>query len=636
MVDNRSTAELIRELRDLAGLTQEAFARELGVSFASVNRWENGRIVPDRVTLDDIERFASGLPQGGDLAASFRARKAEAADAPRRRGRKRGPKSETLPAPQGGGLDLKAMEGMLWKAACSIRGEKDAPKFKDYLLPLLFLKRLSDVFEDEFARLIEEYGSEEAAREVIAEVGHDVVRFQLPEFATWAVISGRKPHDWGDTKKPKTLGEHITLALRALAKENDELRGVVDIVDFNETRNGEREVSDAALRRIIELFSEPRYRLGLTDAEPDFLGRAYEYLLRKFAEGQGQSAGEFFTPTEVGWLIAHLVEPKEGESVYDFACGSAGLLVKCELLLMARAKARGKSVQKPLQLHGQELTGASFAIGRMNMVIHDMAGQIVRGDTIANPKFLTDEGRLRQFDIVVANPMWNQKTFETRQFENDPYERFTHGYPPDSSADWAWLQHALASLLPHGRGAIVLDTGALSRGSGNQGDNKEKTIRQQFVEDDVIEGVVQLPENLFYNTPAAGVIVLLNKNKDAIRRRRVLMVNASSLFVKGRPKNVLTDTSIARIVSVIRDCRTEQYLSAVVEFDELSANDFNLTPGRYITAPSAAEQRGIQAIIDDLAETERRRAAAIQDASDLVTALGFTWRYSIRNSERTS
>jgi type I restriction enzyme M protein len=616
---------LIRDLRDRVALTQEAFAREIGVSFATVNRWENGKITPDRVALSDLRVFAEQRGSDtADLLPAFDVHIIEAAESPRRRGRKRGAKSDTLPSPSTeGGLDVKAMEGMLWKAACSIRGEKDAPKFKDYLLPLLFLKRLSDVYEDEIARLVEEYGSEEAAREVIAEVGHDVVRFQLPEFATWAVISGRKPYDWGEARKPKTLGEHITMALRSLAKENEELRGVVDIVDFNETRNGEREISDAALRKIIELFSEPKYRLGLKDAEPDFLGRAYEYLLRKFAEGQGQSAGEFFTPTEVGWLIAHLVDPKEGESVYDFACGSAGLLVKCEMLLVQRAKERGRLIQQPLQLHGQELTGSSFAIARMNMVIHDMEGKIVRGDTIANPKFLDEDGGLRRFGVVVANPMWNQKTFEARQFENDPYDRFQYGIPPDSSADWAWLQHALASLDDGGRGAIVLDTGALSRGSGNQGDNKEKTIRQEFIERDFVEAAIQLPENLFYNTPAAGVIVLLNRNKPASRRNTVLLVNAASQFVKGRPKNMLTNDAIKRIVDVVHEYRAEPHLSAIVPISSLRESDFNLTPSRYVMAPSAAEGRSVASILAELDTIRHQRETATREAHALLLALGY-------------
>jgi type I restriction enzyme M protein len=617
---------LIRDLRERAELTQEAFAREIGVSFATVNRWENGKIVPDRGALTDLRGYAARL--GNDaVVAAFDEQIAVAADNPRRRGKKRGAKNETLPAPSTeGGLDVKGMEGMLWKAACSIRGEKDAPKFKDYLLPLLFLKRLSDVYEDELARLVQEYGSEEAAREVIAEVGHDVVRFQLPEFATWPVLSGRKPYDWGEQRKPKTLGEHVTMALRALSKENAELRGVVDIVDFNETRNGEREISDAALRKIIELFSEPRYRLGLNDAEPDFLGRAYEYLLRKFAEGQGQSAGEFFTPIEVGWLIAHLVDPKEGESVYDFACGSAGLLVKCELLLVERARERGKTIEQPLQLHGQELTGSSFAIARMNMVIHDMEGKIVRGDTMSNPKFLNDSGGLRQFDIVVANPMWNQKTFEQRQYENDPFERFSLGVPPESSADWGWLEHALASLNEHGRGAIVLDSGVLSRGSGAQGDNKEKAIRDAFLQRDVIEAVVQLPENLFYNTPAGGVIILLNRNKPRSRRGRVLLVNGSQAFKKGRPKNVLDDASLSRIVDAVRNGVDVPELAASVSVDELEKNDFNLTPSRYVELRAKSERREVNDIVAELVTMSAESARLESILREQLIALGYEWR----------
>ena len=310
------------------------------------------------------------------------------------------------------------MEGLLWRAACSIRGEKDAPKFKDYILPLVFIKRLSDVFDDEVARLTETYGDEDIARTVI-EADHSLVRFYIPPEASWAVISRRKAFDWPEGRRPKTLGEQITVTVRAIARANPMLQGVIDIVDYNETRNGEREISDEALAGLIETLSDPRYRLGLKDVEPDFLGRAYEYLLRKFAEGQGQSAGEFFTPKEVGWLIAYLMEPRQGDEVYDPCCGSGGLLVKCALAL----REREREVARPPRLHGQELTGSSFAIARMNMVLHDMMGEIVRGNTMTNPKFL-DGSALKQFDVVVTNPMWNQDNFGPDTYESDPFERF--------------------------------------------------------------------------------------------------------------------------------------------------------------------------------------------------------------------
>jgi len=509
------------------------------------------------------------------------------------------------------------MEGMLWKAACSIRGEKDAPKFKDYILPLLFLKRLSDVFEDELARLTETYGDEAAARDVL-DVDHSLVRFFIPDEATWPILSGRKQIKWPAGKAPKTLGERLTNAVRAVARANPNLQGVIDIVDFNETRNGEREVSDEALHKIIELFSAPRYRLGLRDVEPDFLGRAYEYLLRKFAEGQGQSAGEFFTPKEVGWLIAHLIEPKPGEEVYDYACGSAGLLVKCELRLLQREKA----VRRPLKLYGQELTGSSFAIARMNMVLHDMEGEIVRGNTMTNPKFL-DGARLRRFDVVVANPMWNQDNIEPAIYESDPHERFATGYAPASSADWAWVQHTVASLNHHGRAAVVLDTGAASRGSGGQGESKEKTIRRALIENDWIEGVVLLPENLFYNTTAAGIIMLLNRDKPGNRRGRVVLINATAEFAKGRPKNFLTDTAIAKIARAFHEATGIEHFAKVITTKELAERDYNLSPSLYIASGVAVEYRPIQLILNELRDRSVEAEAVQREIMDLFTSLGF-------------
>ena len=195
---------------------------------------------------------------------------------------------------------------MLWDAACSIRGEKDAAKFKDYLLPLLFLKRLSDVFDDEIDRLAQEFGDRAIAQE-IAESDHDLLRFYLPPEARWGVVSGREAHEWpldtqGRSIRPRDMGEHLTRAVRAVVRWNPSLSGVIDLVDFASERNGERDINPARLAAVVETFSDPRYRLGLADVQPDFLGRAYEYLLRKFAEGSGQSAGEFFTPTEVGFL----------------------------------------------------------------------------------------------------------------------------------------------------------------------------------------------------------------------------------------------------------------------------------------------------------------------------------------------
>ena len=623
--------KLLGEVRQRIGLTQSKLAALLKVSVPTVSRWESGKTAPDVLGLDAIEKFVKRLgPKHRDLydrffgtasGVLFAEPAIETAGQRRAAGRRSKEDSEAaVPGrPQSGPLETKEMEGLLWRAACSIRGEKDAPKFKDYILPLVFIKRLSDVFDDEIARLSEEYGDEKTAREIV-EADHSLVRFFIPEEARWPVVSGRASFDWPPDHKPKTLGEQLTAAMRAIARINPTLQGVIDIRDFNETRNGEREITDDALKRLINILSDPRYRLGLKDVEPDFLGRAYEYLLRKFAEGQGQSAGEVFTPKEVGWLIARLIHAKPGEEVYDPCCGSGGLLIKCELEL---ARRMGK-VDRPLKLYGQELTGESFAIARMNMVLHDMEGEIVRGNSMTNPKFL-DGGALRRFDAVVTNPMWNQKTFDQATYEQDPLERFATngGFAPPSSADWAWLQHVVASLKEDGRAAVVLDTGAASRGSGNEGENKEKVIRRWFVERDFVEAVVLLPDNLFYNTTAAGLVFVLNRRKPKERAWRILFVNAGGVFEKGRPKNFIPDEGVAKIADAVRAGDDIEGFLKTVPVGDLA--DFNLSPSRYVTAAAATEHRDIQVILDDLAGLEGQTKALDGELKGIFESLGYRW-----------
>ncbi len=615
--------ELIGELRSRLRISQAKLAARLDVSLPTINHWEKGKTRPDALAVHMLERFVEELgDQYRDLHERFFAHIAAPRAIEKRPAYPRAKRRGAETTGNGGEvLDTKSMEGMLWKAACSIRGEKDAPKFKDYILPLVFIKRLSDVFEDEFARLTETYGDAETARAVL-EADHSLVRFYIPPEATWPVVSGRQKFAWPPEKTPKTLGEQLTNTVRAIAKTNPSLQGVIDIVDYNETRNGEREVSDDALHGIIETLSDPRYRLGLNDVEPDFLGRAYEYLLRKFAEGQGQSAGEFFTPKEVGWLIAYLMQPQQGETVYDPCCGSGGLLVKCELAL----KEHQKTVARPLQLHGQELTGASFAIGRMNMVLHDMEGEIVRGNSMTNPKFL-DGSSLHQFDVVVTNPMWNQDNFDSAYYENDPFERFTDrgGFAPASSADWAWLQHVHASLKQTGRAAVVLDTGAASRGSGNQGENKEKAIRRWFVEQDVIEGVVLLPDNLFYNTTAAGIIVLLHRGKPAARRGKVVLINASGEFQKGRPKNFIPDEAVRKIAAAFHAGKDVERFVMVATTQEIAKHDYNLSPSRYIDVAAATEHRDVQMILDELAKLDDEARQLDGELRSIFSGLGYKW-----------
>jgi type I restriction enzyme M protein len=618
---------LIRELRTRLDVTQVQLASMLKVSLPTISRWETGRNRPDAMALRLIREFLRKRgPECADLLSRHFA-ETPPAETARRQGRRRDSGQAALaseraePPVTDTVVDTRSMEGMLWKAACSIRGEKDAPKFKDYILPLVFVKRLSDVFEDEVARLDETYGSDEIARTVL-EADKSLVRFYIPVEATWPVVSGRRKLDWPNGRRPKTLGEQLTHAVRAIARANPSLQGVIDIVDYNETRNGEREISDDALARLVETLSDPRYRLGLRNVEPDFLGRAYEYLLRKFAEGQGQSAGEFFTPKEVGWLIARLVEAQQGETVYDPCCGSGGLLIKCQLAL----KEREPAIARPLRLYGQELTGASFAIARMNTVLHDMEGEIVRGNTMTNPKFVTG-GRLEQFDVVVTNPMWNQDNIDPKTYESDPFERFTErgGYAPAGSADWAWLQHVLASMNDRGRAAVVLDTGAASRGSGSQGENREKAIRRWFVDHDAIEGVILLPDNLFYNTTAAGIIVLLSRAKAPERQGRVVLVNASAEFQKGRPKNFIPEGSIRKIADAFHAAKDVERLVKVVGIDEIARTDYNLSPSRYIETAAPTEHRDVQTLLDELAQLDAEARRLDGELKGIFEGLGYRW-----------
>jgi len=623
MKSNSEISKLINELRNRLGISQEKLAQRMGVSLPTIIRWEKGKTKPDTLGLNAIKQFVQQLGADyKDLYEQYFPKESETPQLPfSNSSNRRGRRKKTSNAQGNATLDTKSMEGLLWKAACSIRGEKDAPKFKDYILPLIFIKRLSDVFEDEISRLIETYGNEKSAIEMI-EMDHGLVRFYIPPEATWPVVSGRKTHNWPEGKRPRTLGEQLTYTVRAISRANPSLQGVIDIVDYNETRNGEREISDAALSGLIETLSDPRYRLGLKDVEPDFLGRAYEYLLRKFAEGQGQSAGEFFTPKEVGWLIAYLMQPKQEEEVYDPCCGSGGLLIKCELVLMEREK----KVDRPLKLFGQELTGSSFAIARMNMVLHDMQGEIVRGNTMTNPKFL-DGPALKRFNIVVTNPMWNQDNFNPASYENDPFERFTGrgGYAPGSSADWAWLQHVASSLKDNGRGAMVIDTGAASRGSGSQGENKEKAIRRWFVDQGIIEGIILLPDNLFYNTTAAGIIIVLNRKKPKDREGKIILVNASNEFQKGRPKNFIPDASIKKIVAAFHAGKDVERFVKAVPIQEIAKNDYILSPSRYIETAAATEHRDVQSILDDLAKLDTESRKLDRDLKGIFEGLGYKW-----------
>ena len=508
----------------------------------------------------------------------------------------------------------KSLESWIWDAACSIRGAKDAPKYKDYILPLIFTKRLCDVFDDELNRIAQQVGSRKKAFQLV-KADHKLVHFYLPlmpddpEQPVWSVI--RKISD--------RIGEEVTTHMRAIARENPPLQGIIDRVDFNATTHGQRDLDDDPLSNLIEAISTKR--LGLDDVEADIIGKSYEYLIRKFAEGGGQSAGEFYTPPEVGTIMSRVLQPEPGMTVYDPCCGSGGLLVKLEIAMENRATTEKPA---PLKLYGQEYIADTWAMANMNMIIHDMEGEIEIGDTFKNPKFRDWRGKLRTFDRVVANPMWNQNWYTEADYDTDELDRFPAGagFPGKSSADWGWVQHMHASLNDKGRAAVVLDTGAASRGSGNAGTNKEKAVRQWFVDNDLIESVLYLPENLFYNTTAPGIVLFLNKTKPLFRQGRALLVNASQIFEKGDPKNFIPEEGIQRIADTLIGWKEEEKLSRIVDHAELKKNDYNISPSRYIFTGETETYRPLAEIVADLDAIEEEARETDKALRKILNQLG--------------
>lgn len=446
-------------------------------------------------------------------------------------------------------LDIKTLESWLWDAACKIRGPIDAPKFKDYILPLIFLKRLSDVFENEVTKLSESYDGKELAEQFIRE-DHSLVRFYLPEEARWKSIA----------QQTTNVGEYLTDAVRTIARENPKLQGVIDIVDFNAT-------------------------------------------------AAGQSAGEFYTPREVAILMSYVLDPEPSKAIYDPCCGSGGLLIKCYLRF--REKYDDDPSIAPLKFNGQEILHTTFAMAKMNAFIHDMETQIALGDTMNRLAFTNPDGSLQKFDIVTANPMWNQD-FSQNTYENDSYNRFNFGYPPSSSADWGWIQHMFASLNENGKMAVVLDTGAVSRGSRNVGKNRERDIRKEFVDKDLVEAVILMPENLFYNTTAPGIILVINNNKfkPIERRAQILLINASKLFKKGRPKNYLPDESIKQISEIYLNWEEAEGISKIITTAEAAKNDYNLSPSRYVAQNGEDDTLPLEDAAVQLQEAEEERIEA--------------------------
>jgi type I restriction enzyme M protein len=498
------------------------------------------------------------------------------------------------------------IDALLKRAADLIRTRVD---YK-FILILLFLKRISDKWEMEFDEAYKEaladgLSEEEAKLEAKRDEYH---LFNLPEEFLWENLR----------KDVSGLTERFSRALKVIAERNPELKDVVDSVDFVQFA-GSRENAEI-LRQLVELFSEKK----LQHVSADILGDAYEWILRYFAPTKAKE-GEIYTPREAIKLLIEILHPKPMESVYDPACGSGGMLI-CGFKHVEEKY--GKDEASKLFLFGQEANLNILALAKMNMYIHDIRdAHLEFGDTFLYPKFKEGEG-LRRFDVVVANPPWNQDGYGEEVLKKGEFwrQRFGFGFVPRQSADWAWIQHMLASAKDDGsRVGIVIDNGCLFRGG------KERAVRSAVLSEknDLVECVVLLPEKLFYNTGAPGAIIVFNKHKPAERKGKVLFVNASKEFEQHpevRKLNRLGDNNIKKIADAYKSFSEEKGLTRVVSLEEIEQNDYNLNVTLYVMQDEEGEAINIEREFAELKELERQRQDVAgkleQYVSELTHALG--------------
>ena len=495
-------------------------------------------------------------------------------------------------------LELDTLESHLWEAADILRGSIDAADYKNYIFGLLFLKRINDRFEDETWEIAEELtgDDEEPDEDLLEQIRGDRdlhEEFWVPERGRWGHIAAQS----------SDIGATLNKALEAVEDENDAIADrVLTSVDFNDKDR----LSDATLEELVTHFSKHRYRNADLE-DPDIFGRAYEYLIRQFADDAGKKGGEFYTPREVVQLLVECVDPEPGDRVYDPACGSGGMLV-----YSAQHVENEGGDRDDISLYGQEKNLNTWAIGQMNVLLHELQdANIAKGDTITNPQFVTEHGELSLFDKVLANPQWNQKKWNKDWVkENEPYSRFPYGLPPSNRGDWAWIQLMLASLSENGKAGVVMDNGVLFR-SRSEGD-----LRQKVIDADLIEAVVALPENLFYNTSSPGCVLILNKNKDDKKKDNILFIYAEDKYGSKRTQNYLRSQDINKIVEGYYSREAIEGFSRVVQIGEIQENNYNLNVSRYIDTTEKTETRPVPEIWAELSELEEVQGELTRELAD--------------------
>jgi len=487
------------------------------------------------------------------------------------------------------------LETHLWQAANILRGPVDAADFKTYVFPLLFFKRISDVYDEEYrAALSEADGDEEYAR------FPQNYRFQIPKQCHWQEVRA----------VTSNVGQALQNAMRGIEKANPEtLYGIFGDAQWT---NKDR-LPDALLRDLIEHFS--RINLGNEAAKADVLGQSYEYLIKKFADATNKKAGEFYTPRSVVRLMVNILDPREGESIYDPACGTGGMLLEA---IHHVHEHHGDDRTLWGKLFGQEKNLTTSTIARMNLFLHGAADfRIVRGDTLRNPAFFTGDS-LATFDCVIANPPFSLEKWGEEVWSSDPYGRNFAGIPPGKSGDYAWVQHMIKSMAPKtGRMAVVLPHGALFR-MGTEG-----AIRKKILGMDLLEAVIGLGPNLFYGAGLAACILVFRQRKAKDRKNKVLILDASKEFKTGRAQNELLPEHIERIHSWYRDYKDVEGLARVVTLDEIAGKDHNLNIPRYVEPRATTETLSVEDAMQQLRASADAAFAAEEKLIAIMKREGF-------------
>lgn len=499
------------------------------------------------------------------------------------------------------GITQQEINRAVWQACDTFRGTVDPSLYKDYVLTMLFVKYLSDVWQDHWEQYQQEHGDHpELIRELMKNE-----RFVLPPDANFYALYESR-HEPGN-------GERIDKALHAIEETNiQKLSDVFQDISFNSNKLGDEKQKNEILRALLEDFHKPELNLRPSRiGRLDIIGNAYEYLIAQFASTSGKKAGEFYTPGEVSELIAELLAPTEGDEICDPACGSGSLLLKC-----ANQVKNAHNGSKRFALYGQEAIGSTWALAKMNMFLHGVDNHKIEwGDTLRNPKLLDEKGRLKLFDVVAANPPFSLDKWGHGSAGDDPYGRFRRGIPPKTKGDYAFILHMIETLKPGtGRMGVVVPHGVLFRGSS------EGRIRQQLIEENLLDAVIGLPEKLFFGTgiPAAILVFRQDKADDS-----VLFIDASREFQTGKNQNALSVDNIRKIVETYTTRADVDKYSHLATPEEIAENDFNLNIPRYVDTFEEEEEIDLMAVRAEREQLKKKLASLEVEMDGYLKELGY-------------